>query len=397
MKKRITVVVLSLLLVACAVFVTACGGKEQKEDDTVYQIQNGGFETGDLTGWTVESGNAYSDDCVVSKTDFGFADDGYTARIAFNHTGNWHLYGRAFDDRYESQRVGSLRSQTFTLAGDGTISLKLAGGSLYNKDGNEKPEYAQCFVGVYRASDNRMVARQTNEYFVKHQDGNFDANKYDPVNGSLSTDNYNRYTIHLEEYTGEQLYIRIVDNDPDFYYGYLSVDDVRTYSEAGPQTEGAVFDKIRLYETEVTVPENDVANGGFETGSLAGWTVLEGNAFNHAGVNASPTWWKENITYNRDGAYHYGFYEPTATGRMRSNTFTLSGSGWVTYKLGGCCDNQKTYIAVMEDMGNGVSRELTRVSNHLYKDIQFPYVPNGLKLANMVEYRLDLSAYVGNE
>ena len=395
MKRKIGFILVAALLVLGAFFLVACGGK--KEDDTVYQIGNGGFETGDLTGWTVESGNAFSDDCVTTKSDFGFSDDGYTARIAIGQTGKWHLYGKAFDDSYESQRVGSLKSETFTLGGDGTISLKLAGGSLYYDDGTEKPIEKQCYVGIY-LEDGRMISRITNRYFVKHT-GNYDPNKYADVDEftphTLSTDNYNKYSVNLKEYLGQKMYIRIVDEDPDFYYGYLSVDDIRTLSNAPAQDEGEYFAKIRTYD-DVEIPSNDVANGGFETGSLAGWTVTEGDAFSHLGVNASPTWWRENIPYNRDGEYHYGFYNPTATGRMRSNTFTLSGSGYVSYKLGGCADRSKTYIRIMAEI-KGEEVELARVSNSKFKDIQFPFVSNGLKLANMVQYYIDLSGYLGEK
>ncbi len=395
MKRKIGFILVAALLILGAFSLTACGNK--KADETVYQIRNGGFETGDLTGWTVESGNAFSDDCVTTKSDFGFADDGYTARIAMGQTGKWHLYGKAFDDSYESQRVGAIRSETFTLGGDGTVSLKLAGGSVYYDDGTEKPLEKQCYVGIY-LEDGRMISRITNRYFVKHS-GNYDPNKYADIDEftphTLSTDNYNNYSVNLKEHIGEKMYIRIVDEDPDFYYGYLSVDDIRTLSSASAQDEGEYFAKIRTYD-DIELPANDVANGGFETGSIAGWTVTEGDAFSHLGVNASPTWWRENIPYNRDGEYHYGFYNPTATGRMRSNVFTLSGSGYVSYKLGGCADRSRAYVRIMAQI-KGEEVELARVSNSKFRDIQFPYVSNGLKLANMVQYYIDLSGYLGEK
>ena len=395
MKKKIGIILIVLALCLSSFALFSCGKKSG--DDTVYQIRNGGFETGDLTGWTVESGNAFSDDCVTTKSDFGFEDDGYTARIKIGQTGKWHLYGKAFDDSYESQRVGVLRSETFTLGGDGTISMKLAGGSLIDRGGNDKPLEKQCYVGVY-LEDGTMIARITNKYFVKH-DGAYDPKKYEDVDEftphALSTDNYNSYSVNLKEYVGRKMFLRIVDEDPDFYYGYLSVDDIRTLSNAPAQEEGEYFAKVRTYE-DTDLPANDVANGGFETGDLTGWTVTEGDAFSHLGVNASPTWWAENIPYNRDGDYHFGFYNPTAIGRMRSNTFTLSGSGYVSYKLGGCADRGRAYIRIMAII-QGQEVELARVSNHKFKDIQFPNVPNGLKLANMVQYYLDLSEYIGEK
>ena len=139
---------------------------------------------------------------------------------------------------------------------------------------------------------------QKNEYFVEHTADYVDVRKY--RGGVYNTDNFYPYELDLSEYIGQEMYIRIVDNDTDVYYGYLSVDDIRIGGEDS-QPAGEYFVKTRQYETEAEAPsEYEIANGDFECGSLAGWTITEGLAFSNEGVNREETWWNENISYQRE-------------------------------------------------------------------------------------------------
>lgn len=392
MKKSIT------LLFALALGLSLVGCQSERIDGQTNQLRsvvNGGFESADLSGWTVEYGDAYTDDSVSSRKTFYFADDSEHQLIDINHTGNWYLSGQGFDLKYSHGRTGAIRSSNFYLGSDAYISLKLAGGAITKGKGVDaayKNVQEVCYVGVYLAETDQMIARQTNEYFVEHTENYVDAYKY--ANGVYHTDNFCDYLIDLTGYEYQECYIRIVDNDTDVYYGYLSVDDIRVGSSL-PQAEGEYFVKTRQYVEDVAAKdEYHIKNPDFEIGSLGGWTIVEGDAFSHEGVNNESTWWNENITYNRDGNYHYGHYNPSGTGVMRSSVFKLGGQGFVSFKLGGCADQGLTYFRFMAVNG-GEPIEIVRVSNVQYKNEQFPFVPMKMHLLNMIQYYIDLSDYIG--
>ena len=383
------VLTLGLSLVGCTASETS------NETKLVRNVVNGGFESADLSGWTVEYGDAYNDDSVSSRQNFYFKDDNLHNLININHTGNWYLSGQGFDLKHSHGRVGAIRSNNFYLDDDGVISMKLAGGALSKGKGQDaarKNIQEICFVGIYLAETDQMIAQQTNEYFIEHTEDYVDSSKY--ANGVYHTDNFAEYTIDLSAYKNQECYIRIVDNDTDVYYGYLSVDDIRVgYTE--PQKEGQYFVKTRQYVEDVeAVDEYHIKNPGFEIGSLGGWTIVEGDAFSHEGVNEESTWWNENITYNKDGKYHYGYFNPSGTGVLRSSVFKLGGKGFVSFKLGGCADQGLTYIRFMAVNG-GNPIEITKVSNVQYKNEQFPFVPMKMHLLNMIQYYIDLGDYVG--
>ncbi len=404
--RKIIVSLLSILcVISSCIGLTGCKWFKSKDDsqlqsnpqaDEIRTLINGGFESADLSGWTIEYGDAFDDDCISSRKTFMFDNDSNGNVLSINQTGNWYLTGKGYHGKYSGARTGAIRSTKFTVPDDGTISLKLAGGALTVGKGTGAPLKAKerlCFVGFYLAENDKLIAMQTNEYFHEHTEEYIIPERY--ATGVYNTDNFYEYYLDLSEYANQEIYIRIVDNDESYYYGYIAVDDIRIGSDAEPQTEGNFFTKVTDYETEAIAPSvNEIKNGGFELGSLAGWTVVEGDAFSNEGVNTESVWWNENITYSRDGNYHYGKYMPSATGVMRSSEFVLGGSGYVSFKLGGCADNSKTYIRFMVKNGDEAV-EVARYSNFKFWNFQFPYVQNGMRLLNLVQYYADLSKYIG--
>ena len=400
MRKKILAIFSLLCVMALCLGLSSCDWFGSDDIDPEIKeksyLINGGFESADLSGWTIEYGDAFDDDCVSSQKTFMYDFDTNYNVLSINHTGNWYLTGKGYHGKYSGARVGAIRSNTFTLPEDGAVSLKLAGGALTVGKGTGAPQKAReriCFVGFYLAENDKMIAMQTNEYFHEHTEEYVMPDRY--ASGVYNTDNFYEYYLDLSEYKNQEVYIRIVDNDDSYYYGYFAVDDIRIGEYADPQTEGNFFTKVTNYKTNALAPsEYEIANGDFELGSLAGWTVVSGEAFSNEGVNSESVWWNENITYSRDGNYHYGKHMPSATGVMRSSEFILGGSGYVSYKLGGCADNSKTYIKFMVKRGDEAV-EVARYSNFKYWNYQFPYVQNGMRLLNMVQYYADLSKYIG--
>ncbi len=395
MRKRLVPIFSILCVILLGLGLASCK-KPDPQLGNSGALLNGGFESADLSGWTVEYGDAFDDDCISSQKTFMFENDANNNILAINQTGNWYLTGKGYHGKYSGARTGALRSANFFVPEDGTVSLKLAGGALTvgkGADAQQKAKEKLCYVGFYLAENDQLIAMQTNEYFHEHTEEYIIPERY--AAGVYNTDNFYEYYLDLSDYAGQEVYVRIVDNDESYYYGYIAVDDIRIGSGVDPQTEGGFFTKVIDYATEAEAPSvYEIANGGFELGSLAGWTVVEGDAFSNEGVNTENVWWNENITYSRDGNYHYGKYMPSATGIMRSSEFVLGGSGYVTYKLGGCADNGKAYIRFMVKRGDEAV-EVARYSNFKFWNYQFPYVQNGMRLLNMVQYYADLSAYIG--
>lgn len=115
---------ISLLSFLCVLFyscvgLTACRNKNEPDDEPksnkAATLINGGFESADLSGWTVEYGDAFDDDCISSRKTFTFDNDANNNVLSINQTGNWYLTGKGYHGKYSSARTGAIRSVKFAV------------------------------------------------------------------------------------------------------------------------------------------------------------------------------------------------------------------------------------------------------------------------------------------
>ncbi len=135
-------------------------------------------------------------------------------------------------------------------------------------------------------------------------------------------------------------------------------------------------------------------NGGFENG-LEGWTLV-GNIGN---VSADKAYWtNENdgagYSFGMDGDYMFSAYaegaSEAAVGTLTSSSFTVGGSGFVTFKLGAMRDGNYVYVDVVD---NETKQILARYYNGLWAE-----TTEGVKSGcTLIPYKADLSAFMGKE
>ncbi len=151
------------------------------EDVLPNDILNPGFETGDLTGWTVLEGT-YDDDDVTSEVDYSHPEP-------INKEGDYHLWGK-------DHKTAQIKSSHFVLAGTGEITFLIGGGNDIDNQ----------YVALMSAADDQELMRQTNEWFD-------------------DSENYHRVTWDASDYIGKELYLLIVDNDDSGGWSHINVDD----------------------------------------------------------------------------------------------------------------------------------------------------------------------------
>lgn len=473
------------------------------EDASKTTIDNGGFETGDLTNWKILEGKAFTNINVLPTSTRYWTD-----RPVYGH-GEYYIDGLGGGTVAETAK-GAIRSQKFTLAGDGYITFMMGAGKsncYVAICAAEAIEYTVDVDGVpttkNAAPDDELIT-VTNDGFV------------DPARAQMLLRRY----VDASKFLGKKLYIKVVDNNIVGDFGFMSVDDFRvslteeqvkalqleqynaaineTYTgkayddiaalqqyykeydylfaleiplftnyaanrvvakstepvdlttmlegvtaKYGDVTEGidisiskvskdgqAVtegFDAFDLskdgkytvtyvatYEGKSTSADftllvhsddKQVANGGFETGDLTGWTVLtEGWSTANGqptGVINAQTYWGQDLPYNQTGNYHLDGWnngiEESKSWTVRSTVFTLSGSGWITVKMGGNAAAVKVYKENNTLIGY---YKQNRFSDTGFGDKNNPtgtFLKEGGSWADMATYAIDLHDYVGQK
>ncbi|MCI8400306.1 MAG: hypothetical protein HFF90_13060 [Oscillibacter sp.] len=447
------------------------GGQNFTENPASTAIVNGGFETGDLTGWKVLEGRAIRENCVVPTSQYYWED-----RMVYGE-GGYYFDGNNNGAVRESL-TGAMRSTRFTLAGDGLISFMMGCGN------------GDCYVALCDGNTNEELIVRRNEAFS------------DPALPLTLL----RVYMDASAYLGRVVYMKVVNNNPAATgFAFLNVDDFRvsltreevaaleaeqiesvyaqTYSSASYDDLAAlrdyydnypypvpmkpllirdgVKDKVvecgkvdvtallgdgcasydgqsltdfrvtgvtfggkpaqgELTAVDMSVPgqyqvryeidhagrhaassftvfavtdRGQLLNGGFETGDLTGWTVLTKDFNRNTAVVSATSYWGDALPYNQAGDYHLNGWNTglaeADTWSVQSSTFRLSGSGFISWRMGGKAAAVRVYRA------NGT--QIAYVRQTRFNDANFPYLARGGSWADMGTYVLDLSAYLGED
>lgn len=204
----------------------------------------------------------------------------------------------------------------------------------------------------------------------------------------------------------------IYSNDAYENYGLIvcEIEFETTYQE-----EGVYLEDLHAFITEMQANENggyDVVdsiegknyfnkdkyrlqNGGFENG-MEGWTKVG----NIGDVDTATHYWvndpesAEGFAFGMDGEKMFSAYAPdameSAVGTLTSSTFTVGGSGFVTFKVGAMKDGNYVYVDVVDATSKQI---LARYYNGLWAD-RTEDVKSGCTL---IGYKADLSAFMGKE
>ena len=189
--------------------------------------------------------------------------------------------------------------------------------------------------------------------------------------------------------------VKVAFGEQEFTSGFDAFDLSKT--GVYTVTYQAVYETLSLSATftvEVT-DEYHIMNGGFETGSLAGWTFEQGTGNGQiagdAAVSNAVEWWGERMPYNKVGTYHFDGWAANATESntywLRSSVFTLGGSGWISFKMGG----NAAVVKVFKEDGTRIGEFV----NTAFADVAFPNIDEGCRLATMTTFAADLSDYLG--
>jgi fructan beta-fructosidase len=136
------------------------------------------------------------------------------------------------------------------------------------------------------------------------------------------------------------------------------------------------FQNVVQKTNQMSLPNFD-----FETGDLAGWNVVSGNAFSPASVTSDTNYWNGNDSFGQQGVYHLWGYKAAGdagTGVLTSKTFTLGGDGQIKFRIGGGQDLANLYVALVRASDGAELFKATGQNSEAYAQVSW-----------------DASAYVG--
>ncbi len=439
-------------------------------------IQNGDFETGDLTGWMLLNGAKATNDNnpvgVVSN------DSHYWGERALYQHGNYVLRG----DVKENQS-GAIRSASFTLGGDGYLSFLIGTGAdegkgcvkLYREDegkdtlvktytnkhwndpktgltlirlydqlddigktfyfvveNGNKAGFSFISVDDFRTSLTRQEVMDLQQEELERISGIRDEYREDVIacyrkNGIINellieeeigdeikcyegvkldlSERIRQATRIVKSYSGERAQVnisidRVISDGIEVEQAKEEfIPKAGTYSVEYTRSYGDITEKKQLLVKVTALDDSvrDVRNGSFETGDLEGWEVLNEAVWStdetgkYKGVISAKEYWGERLPYNQDGNYHLNGWEvtgeETAEWGIRSSAFTLSGSGFISVRMGGHAAQMRVYR--IDGTLIGTYRQ------NRFADHDFPFVGRGGSWADMGTYFVDLHEHLG--
>jgi meiotically up-regulated gene 157 (Mug157) protein len=315
----------------------ACkNGATEKEDTKSYKITNGGFETGDLTGWTVLSGDAFNPAGVSDEA--SYLKGG--VEVPYDKEGRYFYAGGV------EKKTGRMRSESFIVGGANYISFRLGAGR----------NVALTYISIVEEESDRELCRFGNTLFSTDE-------------AELRENNMVLYYANLSVYKGKKVYILVVD-ESTANYGCLVLDDFVTYYPEKPDLAGAfIAEDIKPIFSDLAGTPNALYNGDFSRG-LSGWQVIgEADSFLPEHINSS------GRLSNRPNE--------GAVGVLRSGSFKVGGANLMSFRLGATKNPELTYLSVKKV---GTNEEVFRTYSDRWKESDEE---------NTHLYFIDLSPYRG--
>ena len=214
MKKMISLLLIAVLV--CSFLPTAFA-----ESEIPYELENGGFETGDFTGWILPEG--WPTDENGNPKGLSSEKTYWAEEMPFNQAGEYHLDSWALQPEIPEPDPWYITSSHFILGGVGYITVRMGGRT--------------AAVKVFKA-DGTQIGLFRNRHF---KDSGFPSVKKG-VGGSWA--DMATFIIDLSDYIGEELYLELWDEESPGSWAVAFFDEVVTLYDEIPDYK-TMFDLVK--------------------------------------------------------------------------------------------------------------------------------------------------------